>query len=71
MIEPQFIYLKNKKGGFVMIKPNLKDVKETLEDYPFPVDIIVEVTRHCNLKCIMCPYPQLKRSKGHMKIETF
>ncbi len=54
-----------------MIRPDLEGVKKTLEEYPYPVDIIVEVTRYCNLKCIMCPYPNLKRSKGHMEFATF
>jgi radical SAM protein with 4Fe4S-binding SPASM domain len=54
-----------------MIKPDLEGVKNTLQEYPFPVDVIVEVTRYCNLRCIMCPYPHLKRPKGEMKVETF
>ncbi len=54
-----------------MIRPDLEGVKKTLEEYPYPVDIIIEVTRYCNLKCIMCPYPNLKRSKGHMEFATF
>lgn len=54
-----------------MIKPDLEGVKATLEKYHYPVDIIVEVTRYCNLRCIMCPYPDLKREQGHMTIETF
>jgi sulfatase maturation enzyme AslB (radical SAM superfamily) len=54
-----------------MIKPDLEGVKGTLEEYPFPVDIIVEVTGHCNLRCIMCPYPNLTRPKGNMAFSTF
>ncbi len=54
-----------------MIKPDLEGVKITLEEYPFPVDIIVEVTGYCNLACIMCPYPNLQRAKGHMEFATF
>ena len=54
-----------------MLEPDLEGVKETLENYPFPVDVIVEVTRYCNLACMMCPYPNLKRPRGHMSFETF
>lgn len=54
-----------------MIKPDLEGVKQTLEKYPYPVDIIVEVTRFCNLACIMCPYPVLERPQGEMSFETF
>lgn len=54
-----------------MIKPDLEGVKQTLEKYPYPVDIIVEVTRFCNLACIMCPYPVLERPQGEMSFATF
>jgi len=54
-----------------VIKPDLEGVRTTLQKYPFPVDVIVEVTRHCNLRCIMCPYPKLKRARGEMGFETF
>ena len=54
-----------------MIIPNIQDVKNGLEKYDFPRDIIVEATRHCNLRCIMCPYPILKRPKGVMEFSLF
>jgi len=54
-----------------MILPDLEGVKKTLEEYPFPVDLIIEVTRYCNLKCIMCPYSNLKRAQGNMEFSTF
>lgn len=54
-----------------MLEPDLQGVKNTLQKYTFPADVIVEVTRFCNLKCIMCPYPNLKRKQGDMKFETF
>jgi radical SAM protein with 4Fe4S-binding SPASM domain len=37
----------------------------------FPEDVIVETNAHCNLRCIMCPYPFLKRPKGEMDFEVF
>lgn len=54
-----------------MLKPNINDVKNTLLETPFPQDIIVEANGFCNLRCIMCPYPVLKRPKGEMKFELF
>ena len=54
-----------------MLKQNIEDAKKTLEKYPFPVDIIVEVTAHCNLHCIMCPQKSLVRPKGEMHLDTF
>ncbi|GGA95684.1 radical SAM/SPASM domain-containing protein [Agarivorans gilvus] len=54
-----------------MIEPNLEDVKKTLKEHDFPVDVIVEVTNYCNLRCIMCPYPSLKRPKGNMEFSVF
>ena len=54
-----------------MIKPDLEAVKKTLQRYPFPVDVIVETIAHCNLRCIMCPQPELKRQRGEMSFEIF
>jgi len=55
----------------MIIEPDLEGVKKTLQEYPFPVDVIVEVTNYCNLRCIMCPYPFLKRKKGEMNFSTY
>jgi len=55
----------------MLIEPNLEGVKSTLQEHPFPVDVIVEVTNYCNLRCIMCPYPILKRKKGEMSFSTY
>ena len=54
-----------------MFKPNLEGVKKTLRDHPFPADIIVEVIARCNLRCIMCPQPNLRRTRGEMSPVTF
>lgn len=32
----------------------------------FPVEIALELANSCNLKCIMCPVPNLKRKRGFM-----
>jgi MoaA/NifB/PqqE/SkfB family radical SAM enzyme len=38
----------------------------------FPVYYGIEVTRHCNFKCIICPHSQLSsKEKGHMDEKTF
>lgn len=54
-----------------MLKSNIKDVKNTLQETSFPQDIIVEASGYCNLRCTMCPYPTLKRPKGEMEFEVF
>lgn len=52
-----------------MRKPRLENL--TFENMPFPEDVIVETYAHCNLRCIMCPYPVLKRAKGEMDFAVF
>jgi len=52
-----------------MRKPHLEGL--TFERMDFPADINVETCAWCNLKCPMCPYPQLKRAKGEMPEEVF
>ncbi len=37
----------------------------------FPVEISFELTNHCNLKCVMCPTPSLKRARGYMTETLF
>jgi len=32
----------------------------------FPVEIALELSNYCNLKCVMCPVPNLKRKRGFM-----
>ena len=54
-----------------MLKSNINDVKNTLQETSFPQDIIVEASGYCNLRCTMCPYPNLVRPKGEMKFEIF
>src|SRR3989338_7530331 len=57
------------KETLVNRKPKLEGV--TKDELPFPADVIVEVTSYCNLRCIICPYPTLKRPKGDMSFEVF
>ncbi len=37
----------------------------------FPVEVAVELTNNCNLRCIMCPVPTLRRSRGYMEEAVF
>lgn len=45
--------------------------KEGIVRLEFPVDVIIETCGYCNLACIMCPYPTLKRKKGEMEFPLF
>ena len=37
----------------------------------FPLEIALELTNSCNLKCIMCPVPGLRRKRGFMDEAVF
>lgn len=37
----------------------------------FPIEIALELTNYCNLRCVMCPSPSLKRKKGYMEEAVF
>lgn len=37
----------------------------------FPLEIALELANYCNLKCIMCPVPNLKRKRGLMDETIF
>lgn len=50
---------------------SIEAAKSTLADHPFPVDVIVEPISRCNLSCIMCPQPSLRRSRGSMQFDVF
>jgi len=50
-------------------EPDLGNID--LDRNPFPIDVIVETCAHCNLRCIMCPYPKLERPKGEMEFGVF
>lgn len=42
-----------------------------LHALPFPPEVWIENTNHCNAKCIMCPREQLTRPRGFMKFSLF
>jgi len=37
----------------------------------FPVEVALELTNCCNLRCVMCPVPNLKRKRGFMDKTIF
>ncbi len=41
------------------------------EGIDFPLEMALELTNHCNLRCVMCPVPQMKRKRGYMEKEIF
>jgi MoaA/NifB/PqqE/SkfB family radical SAM enzyme len=45
--------------------------KNGIERLDFPSEVVLETTRHCNLACVICPYPTLKRPKGEMELGLF
>lgn len=49
------------------MKENEKKI--ILKEHPF--SLAIEVSARCNLKCVMCDNPTMKRKKGDMSIEVF
>lgn len=48
---------------------NILKYKDKLPEFPFIVD--VELTNHCNLRCIFCGQQAMTREKGYMSEEIF
>ena len=46
-------------------------IKDGIKLYDFPVNVIVETSSYCNLKCSICPNPFMKRKKGNMDFDVF
>jgi radical SAM protein with 4Fe4S-binding SPASM domain len=44
---------------------------ENWKSVDFPLEIAVELTNFCNLRCVMCPVPNLKRKRGFMDERAF
>jgi radical SAM protein with 4Fe4S-binding SPASM domain len=44
---------------------------EKWELIDFPLEVSLELTNYCNLRCIMCPVPNLKRKRGFMDETIF
>jgi pyruvate-formate lyase-activating enzyme len=54
-----------------MYNPELAKLEHTLHEVPFPTRFAVEVTASCNLACLMCHHPAMKRPKGRMPFELW
>ena len=39
--------------------------------HPFPLEVRVENTNHCNASCVICPREKMTRPKGFMSIDLF
>ncbi len=61
--------LRNKKRSLVASYCYQKDIIEV----PYsPLEVFIEPTNNCNLKCIICPHSWgIKREKGFMSLEAF
>ncbi len=51
--------------------PNLNKIASTLRPLTFPTRFAVEVNAECNLACIMCHHPSMRRPKGRMPFELW
>lgn len=54
-----------------MIEPKLSKIAATLQELPFPTRFAVEVCADCNLECVMCHHPNMRRPKGNMPFELW
>lgn len=48
-----------------------QSIKDGLKIYDFPINVIVETSSYCNLKCPICPNSFMKRKKGNMEFKVF
>lgn len=48
-----------------------QSIKDGIKMHDFPVNMIIETTSFCNLKCSMCAQPSMLRPKGNMEFRTF
>lgn len=37
----------------------------------YPQEIVIELTNHCNLACVMCPHEEMTRKRGYMEEGLF
>ncbi len=52
-------------------RPDLQNLQQYVVVHEMPTDILVELTAHCNLACIMCPHKDLTRPKGNMSFDLW
>ena len=48
-----------------------QSIKDGLKIFDFPINVIVETSAYCNLRCPICPNPFMERKKGNMSFDTF
>ncbi len=54
-----------------MSDPELRRIAGTLRELTFPSRFAVEVCADCNLACVMCHHPSMRRPKGKMPFELW
>ena len=54
-----------------MYDPELAKIEKTLREISFPKKFAVEVCADCNLACVMCHHPGMRRPKGKMPLELW
>lgn len=66
------------RGGVQKKTAPLKNRWRIFKDYAFastkpvfPTSVVIELTNHCNLACVMCPHPKMTRAKGFMESTLF
>lgn len=59
------------KPSYYLFKPLYNLYSYSKGTSNFPTQFNIEVTNFCNLRCISCPYGQMKRLKGNMHFELF
>lgn len=76
-ISPELAFLKNifqqNRWKDYIRRVNILSSSSTekWEIIDFPVEIALELTNHCNLRCVMCPVPGLRRKRGFMDETVF
>ncbi len=64
---PRYIWDVAGAQRSTMQKPKtLQDIARTLHDSEYPRQITLEICAYCNLRCVMCPHPTMKRPQGVM-----
>jgi sulfatase maturation enzyme AslB (radical SAM superfamily) len=53
------------------VKTVVNSLKNNMSLFPFPKDIMIEVTNECNLRCTTCYSHQDAREKSYMSREIF
>ena len=66
------VFLSDREGRYARHLEFLNSADpEIWRSIDFPLEISLELTNYCNLRCIMCPNPSLKRDRGYMSGNLF